>query len=105
MILLTDECPTWEAADASALRNFLENGTGIRLLGILAFQAPVLLDGAHMNKALVASGEVKGYTNALTGLVALTKSRPEEAKPVENYPSLDDEAAWTEPAPTTEPKQ
>lgn len=104
MILGTEKCPLWEGTDATSLRTFLESGTGVRMLQILAFNAPALLDGAHMNKTLVASGEVKGYTNALTALVSLTESRPVEAAPVDNYPPLDDEAAWTKPAPKTPSK-
>ena len=89
--------PLWEAENAAVLRAFLESGTGQKVMGLLAFSAPVLLDGSHVNKTLVRSGEVNGYAFAVSVLVALQTSRPaENPAPSEEYPDLDNDRLWTD---------
>lgn len=90
--------PKWDGEDAVVLRNFLESDTGLRALAWLKYWAPVLLDGSHVNKTLVASGEVKGYNNAVEFLRSLTTDNPvpEEPKVSEEYPDLDDDKKWTD---------
>jgi hypothetical protein len=93
----THELPEWTSDDALTLKSFLETSSGIKLARILAFQAPTLLDGEHKNKTLVASGVVKGYTDAIENLFSLQTSRPKEAEPKpDNYPSIDDDSKWKE---------
>lgn len=100
------ELPEWTSDDALTLKSFLESSTGIKLAQTLAFQAPSLLDGEHKNKTLVASGAVKGYTDAVENLFALQTSRPKEAEPKsDNYPSIDDESKWTESTETRTPNR
>lgn len=89
------EPPEWTSDDALTLKAFLESSTGHKLAQTLAFIAPTLLDGEHKNKTLVASGVVKGYTEAIENLFSLQNSRPKETEPQsENYPSLDDDTKW-----------
>lgn len=96
LIPTNHEPPEWTSDDALTLKSFLETSSGVKLAQILAFLAPSLLDGEHKNKTLVASGAVKGYTEAVENLFSLQTSRPKEAEPKpDNYPSLDDESKWT----------
>lgn len=91
------ELPEWNSDDALTLKGFLGTSSGVKLTQILAFLAPSLLDGEHKNKTLVASGVVKGYTEAMENLFSLQTSRPKEAEPKsDSYPSLDDESKWVE---------
>jgi hypothetical protein len=91
------ELPEWNSDDALTLKGFLESSTGIKLAQTLAFLAPTLLDGEHKNKTLVASGVVKGYTEAVETLFSLQNSRPKEMEPkTDNYPSIDDDSKWAE---------
>jgi hypothetical protein len=64
----------------------------------LRFWAPTLLDGEHKNKTLVASGQVKGYYEAIDFLRSLTEENPipEDPKIAAEYPDLDDDKKWTE---------
>jgi hypothetical protein len=100
------ELPEWTSDDALSLKSFLESSTGVKLAQTLSFLAPTLLDGEHKNKTLVASGTVKGYTDAIENLFALQTSRPKEAEPKsDNYPSLDDDSKWTEQNEPPTPKR
>lgn len=102
IIPVNDVAPEWASDDAAVLNTFIASSTGQKLLQLLAFQAPVLLDGGHMNKTLVASGEVKGYSAALANLLSLRNSRPPEASgDSDSYPPLDDDSKWTDT--TTQP--
>lgn len=96
MPLPTATPPEWTADNAKNLRDFLETDTGRCTLEWLAFLAPVLLDGTDVNRTLVANGEVKGYTAAVSTLVGLTREQPNQPnqKEHEPYPSLDDDAKW-----------
>ena len=92
--------PKWDVDDALVLRTFLESDTGRRTLEWLKFWAPVLLDGSHVNKALVASGEVKGHMATIENLHSLTRENPIPEPLVqeqsEEYPDLDDDTKWNE---------
>lgn len=97
LIPTNHEPPEWTSDDALTLKGFLETSSGVKLAQILAFLAPTLLDGEHKNKTLVASGVVKGYTEALENLFSLQTSRPKEAEPkTDNYPSIDDDSKWAD---------
>lgn len=86
----------WRSDDAIALRTFLESETGQRALHHLSEAAPTLLDGSDVNKTLVASGCVKGFSDAINALISLTVELPQSAPVKDSYPSLDDDSAWDE---------
>lgn len=95
--MFVSNLPEWTSDDASSLKSFLESPTGQRAVQTLAYLAPALLDGADVNRTLVASGEVKGYSEAIQNLFALQSTRPVEPSVAQQYPSLDDESQWTPP--------
>ena len=84
----------WTSVEAKALRDFLESDVGKKLLTLCALQAPSLLDGADVNKTLVASGERKGFDSLLEFLVNLTIESPSESPVSKEYPDLDDDTQW-----------
>lgn len=95
MIISSDIPPRkWTSVEAKLLRDFFTSDAGQLALEWAAYKAPELLNGSHQIKTLVASGEVKGYHQALSTLWNLTVEQPEEAKASEAYPSIDDESAW-----------
>ena len=100
-----DVLPEWTSADAATLRAFVESTAGKKCLSLLSSACPALMDGAHVNKTLVRSGEVAGYTASVAFLLSLRTSRPEEASGVhDNYPSLDNDALWNDSeGATTQP--
>ena len=91
----TKSTPDWTVDDALVLRTFLESATGMRTLAWLDHWAPALLDGSHVNKTLVASGEVKGYTAAIKHIISLTRDNPIEKPRETEYPDPDDDSKWT----------
>lgn len=91
--------PDWDSDDAHALKDFLASETGLRALAWLKYWAPELLDGSHMNKTLVASGQVKGYTAAVENLHSLCRENPipeDSSLQSPEYPSLDDDTKWSD---------
>lgn len=88
--------PEWDQDCTLELRAFLESRTGRLTLEWLEFWSPVLLDGAHMNKTLVASGEVKNFLATMKQLHSLARENPipEPPKVHEEYPDLDDDTKW-----------
>lgn len=110
ILVFSKEVPEWTSKEAKDLRDFLNSETGVKMLTLCALEAPSLLDGAHMNKTFVRSGEHKGFENALTFIVGLTHTEPATKSVPETYPPLDDDSQWEDrpenPAqlPTTEPK-
>lgn len=106
MIISKIESPgEWTSREAKILRDFLDSDVGKLALEWAAFKSPDLLDGAHQIKTLVRSGEVKGYQDALMNLVSLTTQEPEGIKRPSAYPSLDDDAAWSDLESITKPKK
>ena len=97
--------PTWTSKEAKELRDFLTSETGIKALTLTRLETPILLDGSHMNKTLVRSGEHKGFEAALSFITSLVHTEPEQQQPEENYPPLDDDTKWADgkstPPPTT----
>lgn len=97
MILFDDAPPQeWNSEHAAALKAVLESDIVKLALQWVAFHGPKLLDGTDVNKTLVASGEVKGYSNAIKELFSLTREQPAEVQPPEAYPSLDDDSKWND---------
>jgi hypothetical protein len=96
MILIPPTTLEWDSSDAAELKKFLSSSTGLRMLEALAFMAPELTDGVHAHKALVASGRVHGYQDAMTVMVRLTREDPKPPAPQSspNYPDLDADDAW-----------
>lgn len=87
--------PDWSSNDCLSLRAFLDSDTGQRMIYHLGESAPSLLDGTHKNKTLVASGVVKGYTEALANIFSLLVEPPKSVPPEKSsHPSIDDESAW-----------
>lgn len=95
----------WDSTDAHNLTQFLQSATGEKLLHILHFRIPSLLDGEHKNKTLVRSGEVKGALLLFDSVVSLTHEPPPEFRPqqttVQTYPDIDDESQWEGDQPRT----
>ena len=85
----------WDSNNARDLKLFLESETGRLAVQWLFHLGPSLLDGADVNKTLVASGEVKGYASAIQTLLGLQIEQPKSAPQPTNYPSLDDDQAWS----------
>jgi hypothetical protein len=92
----TNKTPQWTQDDATNLRVFLGSDTGVRTLAWLKYWAPHLLDGSHVNRTLVASGQVKGYSAVLENLDSLTKENPSDQPVPTEYPDIDDDTKWTE---------
>src|SRR5262245_46537395 len=89
--------PEWEQDDAQRLREFLASQTGQRTLAWLKYWAPSLLDGKDVNMTLVASGEVKGFSEAVEYLHFLSKENPVADNHLERtpeYPDLEDDSKW-----------
>lgn len=106
MIISPNEAPEWNSDSASELSGFLGSSTGQKLIQLLAFFAPTLLDGADVNKTLVTSGEVKGYTNAVGQIISLQTSRPVESQGVpDTYPDIDNDTLWADSEKTSAPPQ
>lgn len=93
----------WTSEDALTLRLFLESDVGRRAMAHVSEQCPALLDGSHMNKTLVRSGEVKGFSAAIEALFQLVVRQPEKQTSSETYPDLDNEAAWAPPSTEAKP--
>jgi hypothetical protein len=95
MFLQTEVPPaTWDSTHRKILADFLDSEVGKLAIQWVAFHAPVLLDGDHVNKSLVASGAVRGYAGALNQLFSLTRTTPAEIPSVNPWPDIDNEAAW-----------
>ncbi len=84
----------FNSEDTSLLRQFLETHTGQKFVPKLAELVPTLLDGGHVNKALVRSGEVRGYQQALNNILFLAYPPPPLLKETAAYPPLEDDSAW-----------
>jgi|GEM_PF-3955086 len=85
----------WDSVHAENLKAFLTSDSGQLALAWVSYFAPALLDGSDVNRTLVASGEVKGYTAALSNLLALTREAPQPSKPAqEEFPDLEDDSKW-----------
>lgn len=98
--LPTGQAPKWDSADAAALRQLLQSDLFQKALFLISqYDAPVLLDGTDVNKTLVASGRVQGFSEAISALFRLTMEQPPETVLPEAYPSLDDDSKWQDQTP------
>lgn len=91
---VTNASLPWSTDDVLLWRNFLDSEVGRRLIPKLAESAPILLDGADVNKTLVRNGELRGYQDAIRTLLALSEVTPEVAPSADAYPPLDDDSRW-----------
>jgi len=95
--LSSSQPPDWDSVHAENLRIFLRSDSGQLAMEWVSYFAPELLDGSDVNKTLVASGEVKGYTRAIGNLLSLTREAPQPAStPTDEFPDLDDNEKWSE---------
>lgn len=94
MNLSSNEPLTWDSNDASLLKAFLNTDVAKKAFAIVMDSCPVLLDGGDVNKTLVRSGEVKGFSLALNTLFELVVKKPEITQSPTAYPDLDDESKW-----------
>lgn len=94
-MIIFDETPKeWDSKNAQDLRALLDSDVFRLALAWVGTRAPKLLDGSDPNKALVASGRVEGFNEAIRELFSLTREQPPEVKKPESYPDLDDESQW-----------
>lgn len=89
--------PPWESEDAVAMKTFLESEHGKRFISRLAWQRPEYSPTFDTTKRLVESGEIRGYEKCIETIFLLR----EDATPIkeeDNYPSIDAEEFWKDPA-------
>lgn len=86
----------WSVEDIDALQKFLSTKTGSRFVPKLAESAPLLLGSGDTNAILIRNGELRGYQAALREIFALATVVPETKPAANEYPSLDDDAAWND---------
>lgn len=104
LIPTSGDAPEWISENASELKSFIASDTGQKLLELLSYNAPNLLDGGDVNKTLVASGKLDGFMSAVDFILGLRTHRPPEATPkADAYPSLDDDSKWPTEAPEPTP--
>lgn len=84
----------WSVVDAENFSKFLGSDTGQRFLMRLADSVPPLLDGGHVNKVLIRSGEVRGQTALIQFINSLAHTIASPVAPADAYPSLDDDRMW-----------
>lgn len=103
--LRTKEPPQWDSNDAKQLRELLTSDVFQKAIELVLDECPALLDGDNVNKALVASGEVRGFEKALDTLFRLTFEQPIAKPTSELYPDLDNESAWSPTNPNPHPEE
>lgn len=95
----------WDSNDIAALKNFLATKTGLRFVPKVLESVPTLLSGGEVNALLVRNGEVRGFSMAVQALIALASPPPLPTPPEPSaYPSLTDDAAWSDGQSLTEKK-
>lgn len=94
MNLPSNELPVWDSTDASLLKAFLNSDVAKKAFAIVMELCPPLLDGGDVNKTLVRSGEVKGFSLALNSLFELVIKQPEPVSTPIAYPDIDDDSQW-----------
>lgn len=102
-MIIFDETPTeWDSKHAGDLKVILNSDVMRLALAWVGNSCPKHTDGSDPNKALVAGGRVEGFHEAIKALFALTTEQPVEVKKAEEYPDLDDEAAWPKDLSSTQ---
>jgi hypothetical protein len=109
--MLLGEPPRWTADAAALLEQFLHTPTGRVFLAQIAAERPSLSGSASdVNEVALQAKLVRGYELAIDRIMSLTQPPPSEnsgsLQHSENYPPLDDDAAWAdseEKAPTEAP--
>lgn len=95
MEITTDNLP-WDNEDAAIFAGFLQTVTGRRLIPKLLESVPTLLSGGPTNEILIRSGELRGCSETVRTLLSLQTVVLEQKPDPKAYPSLEDDAAWTD---------
>lgn len=95
MEISQDQLP-FDSEDVQLWSAFLNTVTGRRLIPKLMENAPTLLDGGDINKILIRSGELRGFSEAVRSLLSLQTVLPETKPDPTAYPPLDNDAAWAD---------
>lgn len=91
--------PVWDSENAVAFRKFLESGHGQRFIARLHWLRPDFSPSRDATARLIESGYLEGYEACVSAILTmLSEAKPleEHPGPVDNYPPLDNDAAWTE---------
>lgn len=88
----------WTQFDEEKWRNFLDTETGKRLIPKLLESVPGLLAGGETNAILIRAGEHRGLQLAVSQLLSMTHSAPEDKNTavVDSYPPLERDDAWND---------
>ena len=86
----------WSSEDRDNLKSFFATRTGGKLISQLAEAAPTLFASGDTNKILIRNGELLGFQSALRELLTLSLPEPTPDKEKTEYPSLLDDAAWSD---------
>jgi hypothetical protein len=93
--MLLGQPPDWNKDAAYFLKRFLDTSVGKIFLTQLAYARPSLAaPTGDVNNVAMQSQLVAGYELAISRVMALAEAPPEKQRVVEQYPDLDDEAAW-----------
>lgn len=92
--------PDWESGNASELFDFLNSTTGKRLVAKLLWECPRYTE-IDPTKRLVESGLIEGYGDCIRDIFAACEAVTNR-KEQEEYPPLEDDAAWAEVLPERE---
>jgi len=84
----------WIPNDSENLAAFLETETGKRLIPELAKGIPMLREGGEINSILIRSGEVRAWNRMIETLLNLAHPEPVTTPTPNEYPPLEDDAAW-----------
>jgi len=95
----------WLPTDADNLAAFLETATGRRLIPSLVQGMPVLLAGGEINAILIRSGEVRAFQSVIESLLLLAHPAAPPAPAVNEYPRLEDDAAWSDGQKLSKPEE
>jgi hypothetical protein len=93
--MIIGNAPAWSKDNAVLLAQFLSAGTGQLFLAQIAAMRPALLgDSSDVNAVALRGQFVAGYERALNNILTLTTPPETAEKQPDNYPDLDDNAAW-----------
>jgi hypothetical protein len=91
---VTNQSLDWDSEDQAQWRQFLQSRAGQRLIPKAAEIMPRPLRTGDATAALIRSGEVLGYQDAISNFLALAFPPPMPEKRSDEYPALTDDSAW-----------